>query len=134
MRNILVLLISFLLISPAIEAGARDLFLVRILSIDRETKQVVITIIDGHGDQHDQPYDGAANTSPEMVIASEAMALNFKPGDVARVWGSISENGKEMILQDSVSSSGPEPDPTGVRRRLRNKNSQRRPGAGYGRH
>lgn len=135
MRIILVLLITCSLLLPGSKAGAGDLFLVRIVSIDNENKQVVAAIVDGP-DRHETQADASAPaTLSEVTIAGETLAENTKPGDVVRVWGAVSPSGKELMLENPASPSGGGSDTTGVRRRLRNKirtQGQGNQGRGHG--
>ncbi len=134
MRIILVFLITSFLLWPAIEAGAGDLFLVRIVSTDKENKQVVAAIVDGPDRLEAQADASAPAGLPEVTIAGETLVVNTKPGDLLRVWGVVSANGKELIL-DTDSPTGGGSDLTGVRRRLKNKirtQGQGNQGRGHG--
>jgi hypothetical protein len=120
MRRYLVFLTLLLLVLPAMTRAA-DLFLVRIVSVNKEMKQVAAEIVDGP--------DGVM---PDQVkLESETLTLDARPGDLIRLWGKVSENGNILVVDKVVPSSGT--DPTGVRRRLKNNGqAQGRGGRGRG--
>jgi hypothetical protein len=118
MRRHLVFLTLLLLVFPA-TAWAGDLFLVRIVSMDKEIKQVVAEIVDG-------PDRVMSN---QVHLESEVLTPDAQPGDLIRLWGKVSGNGNVLIVDKVVPPS--RSDPTGVRRRLKN-NSQTRGQGGRG--
>ena len=137
MRSILVFLISFLFFIGVKETCAREeVFLIRIVSIEKDAHRVVADILDFPGMQKYTAESSGDDVFLEVTIVDETLAENFQPGDVTRVWGVLSSTGKELIPNASISSgNGGKSDPTGVRRRLKNRNNPQpsgRRGRGHG--
>jgi hypothetical protein len=129
MRFILVILISGLVLWYGNEALGQDLFLVEIVSVDKEAKRAVVQILDGPENLEELP-----DARRRFTLHGDSLSMAAQPGDIFRLWGDISDNGEELIVKEAL-RTGRGSDPTGVRRRLRNNTQNRgqgRRGGGRG--
>lgn len=106
-----------MVIATATPAVAEELYLGRVLDVDREGGRVSVTLMEaGDGVQR----DGASPKGVRVVIPQERLPRQLSPGDMVRIWGNLS--GKTPVLDASslmVTGRGSRgKDPTGVRRRI----------------
>ena len=135
MRAILFFLILAAVNGLVFDASAEDLFLGRVLSVDRQTGELSVALMDGG----EHPESENAGKSIAVTIPADRLPKNLLPGNVIRIWGAMSrETGTLNATQlHALGNSGYGNDPTGVRRRLGKSRGQyggRGEGKGRGRH
>jgi len=118
MRTFLLFLIAVLLNGWAAEASAEDLFLGRIVSVDRDAGKISVLLIDEGSDGVDgKESDG---TPVDVAIRPDRIPEHLSPGSVVRIWGDLSD-GDGILTADRLSGmghGGRGKDATGVRRRI----------------
>ena len=115
---------------------AEDLFVGRVVSMDRETGKLSIVIIEG-GDQAERGEHAGKNI--DLTLPAGQLPRHLLPGSVVRIWGSLSrETGAFKATHlHSPGAGAYGKDPTGVRRRIGKSRGQyggRGGGKGRGRH
>ena len=136
MRAILFFLILAAVNGLVFDASAEDLFLGRVLSVDRETGKLSVALMDG--EEHPENSENAGK-SIVVTIPADRLPKNLLPGNVIRIWGAMSrETGALNATQlHALGNRGYGNDPTGVRRRLGKSRGQyggRGEGKGRARH
>ena len=132
------------------------LFLLRIVSIDKETHQMLLTPADTMTNDDASPNDD--DNRQFFIYRPSNLPSSLQPGDLIRMWGTLREMSLQALSPDllkkkgdgslpelgpvhsileihgkiATSSPGSRLDPTGVRRRLLKKRSPFRshPGGG----
>jgi len=123
MRTILFFLILASANGLASNALAEELFLGRVLSVDRESGKLSVALIDGE-DNPDTLNKGGK--SMDVTIPKDRLPKRLLPGNVIRIWGGVSQETGALnatYLQASGRGSYGK-DPTGVRRRIGKSLSQ----------
>jgi hypothetical protein len=123
MRTILFFLILAAVNGLASNALAEELFLCRVLSVDRESGKLSVALIDSGGNPDIRKKGGK---SIEVTISKDRLPKRLLPGNVIRVWGGMSqETGALNATYLQASGHGNYgKDPTGVRRRIGKSLSQ----------
>jgi len=117
MRTILLFLILASVNGLVTNALAEDLFVGRVLSVDRERGKLSVTLIEG-GDNLDNRENAAKKIN--VTIPAERLPRYLLPGSVVRIWGGlIRETGAMNATHLHALGHGVYgKDPTGVRRRI----------------
>ncbi len=113
MRTILFILILAMANGLVSHASAEDLFVGRVLSVDRETGKLSVESMD----------DGK---EIEVTIPADRLPKSLLPGNVVRIWGGTNaETGVLNATNVQVSGqTGYGQDRTGVRRRIGKSHGQ----------
>jgi len=110
----LILAVANILISPA---SAEDLFVARILSVDKEAGILSVEIMD----DGDKPHmKNIAGKSIEVAIPAGRQPKSLLPGNVIRIWGEMNQKTGELDATHlhTLGHTGYGQDRTGVRRRI----------------
>lgn len=135
MRNILPLLIMTIVTAMSTTSDAEQLYLGRVIAVDRGAGRLSVAIIDdGDADK----ADAASENSVHVTIPAERLPGQLSPGSIVRIWGNLSA--KTLTLEASrlilTGQAHGTKDPTGVRRRIgksRGHYGGRGGGKGHGR-
>jgi len=102
------------LVSPA---SAEDLFVGRVLSVDRETGKLSVELMDDGENPSDRKNGGK---SIEVTIPADRLPKSLLPGNVIRVWGKYSQETGALNAthMQALGQTGYGQDQTGVRRRI----------------
>ena len=102
------------LVSPA---SAEDLFVGRVLSVDRETGKLSVELMDDGENPSDRKNGGK---SIEVTIPADRLPKSLLPGNVIRVWGGYSQETGALNAthMQALGHAGYGQDRTGVRRRI----------------
>ena len=102
------------LVSPA---SAEDLFVGRVLSVDRETGKLSVELMDDGENPSDRKNGGK---SIEVTIPADRLPKSLLPGNVIRVWGGYSQETGALNAthMQALGQTGYGQDRTGVRRRI----------------
>jgi len=129
MRTLLLFLIAFCLNSGPSCAWAEDLFLARVLSVDRDAGRVSVVLIEN---EWNTPDAGDHSESRfEVTIHPNRLPRYLMPGNVVRIWGDMADE-RQALNATRLWATGQGTrgnDPTGVRRRI---GKSRSPHAGKG--
>lgn len=118
MRIFILILTGVLLNGWAPDASAEDLFLGRVLSVDRDAGRLSVLLIEEEPDEMDG--GGTAGKSVEVAIHPDRLPKNLSPGSIVRIWGDLPEGESALNaarLYATGSGAGGK-DATGVRRRI----------------
>lgn len=111
-------MIAVLLSGWSARVSAEDLFLGRILSVDRDAGRLTVLLVEeesagtGQGQPSGQPV--------EVAIHPNQLPGDLSPGSIVRIWGELGDGGKALNaarLYGSPHGAGGK-DATGVRRRI----------------
>lgn len=137
MRTLLLLLIAVLLNVWSAGVSAEDLFLGRILSVDRDSGRLSVLLVK---EESDGMGEGRPSGKPvEVAIQPDRLPRDLSPGSMVRIWGELGDGGNALNaarLYGSPHSTGGK-DATGVRRRIgkgRSLYGGKGGGKGHGRH
>jgi hypothetical protein len=137
MRTFLLLLIGVLLNGWVPDASGEDLFLGRVLSVDRDAGKLSVLLIEEEPNGTDG--EGNAGERVEVAIHPDRLPRYLTPGTIVRIWGDMPE-GEGVLNAARLHAPGHGAggkDATGVRRRIGKSRSQyggRGGGKGHGRH
>ena len=117
MRSILFFLILAAANGLVSHASAEDLFVGRVLSVDRDTGKLSVELMD-EGDNPDSRENGRKNV--EVTIPPDRLPKSLLPGNVIRVWGGYSQETGALNAthMQAMGHAGYGQDRTGVRRRI----------------
>ena len=136
MRTLLLLLICITINGEVFTASAEDLFLGRVVAVDRDAGKLSVVLI-----EEPDGIEGERNAGRSIDVAIHPAQLPkyLSTGSIVRIWGDMSaESGalnatKLYALGHGVRGK----DPTGVRRRIgkgRGRYGGKGGGRGHGRH
>jgi hypothetical protein len=135
MRHLLHLLIVTMLAGMFTSSHAEELYLGRVIAVDREAGLLSVALIDPGGTGE---VDSASQKRFDVKIPKENLPDQLHSGGIVRIWGKISE--KRLTLEASqvmlTRQGSRTKDPTGVRRRIgksRGHHGGRGRGNGHGR-
>jgi len=118
MRTFLLLLIGVLLNGWVLDASGEDLFLGRVLSVDRDAGKLSVLLIEEVSDG----MEGEENEGKpvEVAIHPDRLPKALSTGSMVRIWGDLREG--ESVLNAArlyaTGSGAGGKDATGVRRRI----------------
>ncbi|MDQ1336832.1 MAG: hypothetical protein QG552_3782 [Thermodesulfobacteriota bacterium] len=136
MRTFLLLLIGVLINGWVTDASGEDLFLGRVLSVDRDAGRLSVLLIEEGPDG----MEGEVNAGEpvEVAIHPDRLPRSLSSGSMVRIWGDLREGDGVLSaarLQASGHGAGGK-DATGVRRRIGKSRGQyggKGGGKGHGR-
>jgi hypothetical protein len=136
MRTVLHLLICVMLNGWLSTASAEDLFLGRVLSVDRDAGRLSVVLIDASDGLVGEENDGK---HIEVTIPPDRLPKYLSPGSVIRIWadrpGEAAGLNATRVIALGHGARGN--DPTGVRRRIGRSQGMyggKGGGKGHGRH
>ena len=118
MRTFVLLLIGVLLNGWVSDASGEDLFLGRVLSVDRDAGKLSVLLIED--ESNGMEGEGNAGKPVEVAIHPDRLPKSLSPGSIVRIWGDLREG--ESVLNAArlyaTGSGAGGKDATGVRRRI----------------
>ena len=117
-------------------ASAEDLFLGRVLSVDRDAGRLTVILIEESDGTHAK---GDTGKSVQVFIHPTQMPHDLSSGSVVRIWADISNDSGALNATRlfALNPGAGGKDPTGVRRRIGKSGGRyggKGAGRGHGRH
>ena len=136
MRTFLYVLIGLMVSGRFCTASAEDLFLGRVLSVDRDAGRLTVILIEESGGTQAEDDTGK---SVQVFIHPTRMPQYLSSGSMVRIWADISNDSGALNATRlfTLNSGAGGKDPTGVRRRIgksRGRYGGKGAGGGHGRH
>jgi len=137
MRTFVLLLIGVLLNGWVSDASGEDLFLGRVLSVDRDAGKLSVLLIED--ESNGMEGEGNAGKPVEVAIHPDRLPKSLSPGSIVRIWGDLPD-GEGILNAARLNVPGRGAggkDATGVRRRIGKSRGQyggKGGGKGHGRH
>ena len=117
MRNILRLLIVVIAMGTGAISDAEELYLGRVLAVDRESGRLSVALMD---EGNTAQAGAVSEDSVHVIIPRDRLSEQLSPGSIVRIWGNMS--GNTLTLEASrlilTGRENRNEDPTGVRRRI----------------
>ncbi|MBW1784731.1 MAG: hypothetical protein JRL30_28795 [Deltaproteobacteria bacterium] len=136
MRTLLYILIGLMVSGWFSTASAEDLFLGRVLSVDRDAGRLTVRLIE---ESDGRKAEDGTGKSVQVFIHPARMPQYLSSGRLVRIWADMSMDSGALnatrlyALNDGAGGK----DPTGVRRRIgksRGRYGGKGAGRGHGRH
>jgi len=118
MRTFLLILIAVLLNGWVPDASGEELFLGRILSVDRDAGKLSVLLIEN--ESNGMEGDGNDGKPVEVAIHPDRLSRSLSSGSIIRIWGELPE-GEGVLNASRLYAPGHGAggkDATGVRRRI----------------
>lgn len=118
MRIFILILMGVLLNGWVLDASGEDLFLGRVLSVDRDAGRLSVLLLEEESDGMEG--EGSAGKSVEVAVHPDRLPKNLSSGSIVRIWGDLRE-GESVLNAARIYATGSGAggkDATGVRRRI----------------